>query len=159
MLGADRLSAPTAAVTTGRDLPQRRGLPRGQLINAALAALFSRGFLGGGQLGSTFNSEQLGHWHRRRRIGKRHQRRYHADRPRNHWNGACPNGLDCQRARPARRGIVGCYMPRAERRGLATSILQSFLCSTSNRKRARPDRAGPSVAASNGHSGAMVGKG
>jgi hypothetical protein len=26
MLGADRLSAPTAAVTTGRDLPQRRGL-------------------------------------------------------------------------------------------------------------------------------------
>lgn len=54
---------------------------------------------------ATFNSEQMGHWHRRRRIGKRHQRRYHADRPRNHWNGACPNGLDRQRDRPARRGI------------------------------------------------------
>src|SRR5437660_2649958 len=50
---------------------------------------------------------------------------------------------------------VGCYMPRAERRGQATNIQHSFLYSTSNWKRARPERAGPSVAASNGRSGAI----
>ena len=49
MLGADRVSAPTAAVTTGRDLPQRSGWARrDQLINAALAALFSRDLVAAG---------------------------------------------------------------------------------------------------------------
>jgi len=49
MLGADRISAPTTAVTTGRDLPQRSGWARrDQLINAALAALFSRDLVAAG---------------------------------------------------------------------------------------------------------------
>jgi hypothetical protein len=64
-------------------------------------------------------------------------------------------GLPARPAGSAGRGIVGCYMPRAERRGQATSIQHSFLYLTSNWKRARPERAGPSVAASNGRSGAI----
>ena len=64
-------------------------------------------------------------------------------------------GLPARLAGSAGRGIVGCYMPKVAQRGLATSIPHSFLYSTSNWKRARPERAGPLVAASSGRSGAI----